>query len=145
VVFNSTQYNSTAKPCTPIGTVLLQASVTINTTATIEHVEFGISEGFINSGDFLINGIVPPLIQWPPFQSTYLLSIVTGRSINTTNKTNITFDIYGMVNTSNGVAMPCATVILQLPGTVNITHAFQIILAPKIVENLAVHSFVIME
>jgi len=117
VVFNSTQYNSSAKPCTPIGTVLLEASVTINTTATIEHVEFGIIEGSINSGDFLINGIVPPVIQQPPFQSTYLLSIVTGRSIDTVNKMNITFDLYSMVNTSSAVAMPCATVILQLPGT----------------------------
>ena len=117
MVFNSTQYNSSTKPCAPIGTVLLEALVAINTTATIEHVEFGIIEGSINSGDFLINGVVPPVIQRPPFQSTYLLSIVTGRSIDAINKTNITFDIYSLVNTSDGVVIPCATVILQLPGT----------------------------
>ena len=117
-VFTSTQYSSSAKLCTPIGTVLLQALVTINTSYTIEHIEFGIVEGSINSGDFLINGIVPPVIERPPFQSAYLLSIVTGRNVDATNRTSITFDMYTMVNTTSGVAMPQATVTLQLPGII---------------------------
>ena len=117
--FNHTKYESSVRPCTPIRTVVLEASITINSSDVIEHVEFGIIEGSVDSGDFLINGMVPPVIQQPPFQFSYALSIVTGRRVNTENKTNITFNLYSMINTSSGVLMPQATVILQLPGAVN--------------------------
>jgi len=82
-------------------------------------MEFGIVNGSINTGDFLINGTIPPVILQPPFQSSYLLLIVTGNQVDAINRTNITFDLYSMINTTSGMAMPQATVILQLPGTVN--------------------------
>jgi len=116
VNFNATQYQSNVKPCTPIGTVVLEAAVAIHSTDRIRHIEFGVIGESINSGDFLINGMTPPVIVQPPFQSTYLLLIVSGSVMNTTNE-NITFNLYSLVNTtSNRTVAPYATVILQLPG-----------------------------
>ncbi|XP_065913515.1 uncharacterized protein [Dysidea avara] len=114
--FNATQYESSVKLCTPIGTVVVEATFIIDSNIEVESLEFGIVEGSINSGDFLINGVVPPLILQSPFQSTYLLAIVTGNRVDTTNITSITFDIYSMVNlVIGGMVMPCTTVVLQLP------------------------------
>ena len=117
--FDSAQYQSSVKHCTPIGTIVLEASAIIDASDTINYVEFGIVNGSINTGDFLINGTVPPVILPPPFRSSYLLLIVTGNQVDAINRTNITFDLYSMINTTSGMAMPRATVVLQLPGTVN--------------------------
>jgi len=96
---------------------VLEATVVINATDTIEDVKFGIVAGSINSGDFLINGMVPPVTIQPPFLSMYQVLIVTGRVLDIINRTVISFDLYAMVNTANsGVAMPSANVTLLLPG-----------------------------
>jgi len=84
-------------------------------------LEFGIVDGSISSGDFLINATELPLIVQPPYQLSYHLLIVTGNEIDYINRTNITFNLYSMVNTTGGMAMPQATAILQLPGIVNIS------------------------
>ena len=71
------------------------------------------------NGDFLINGTIPPLVQQAPFQSMYLLTITIGNVLDTTDTTDITFNLFALVNISTGVsAMPVSKVILHKMGKV---------------------------
>ena len=71
-------------------------------------------------GDFLINGITPPLvIQQAPFQSMYLLTITTGNVLDPTDIMDITFDLFAFINISIGVVrMPFSNVTLHKIGEV---------------------------
>ena len=77
-------------------------------------------------GDFLINGTTPPLvIQQAPLQSMYLLTIITGNLLDTsdTNTMDITFNLFVFINISVGVVrMPVSNVTLHRIGKVLYTY-----------------------
>ena len=71
------------------------------------------------SGDFLINGTIPPLVVQPPYQSLYLLTITTGSMLDAGDTTDVTFNLFAFVNISIGVvAMPMSNVTLRKIGKV---------------------------
>ena len=71
------------------------------------------------SGDFLINGTIPPLVVQPPYQSMYLLTITTGSMLDTNDTTDVTFSLFAFINISTGVvAVPMSNVTLHKIGKV---------------------------
>ena len=77
-----------------------------------------VGESTIN-GDFLINGIKPPLVVQPPYQLMYLLTISTGNILDTSDTTDVTFNLFAFVNISIGVVtMPMSNVILHKTGEI---------------------------
>ena len=90
---------------TPIGTVAL---FIINPNVTVEYLSFDIimMDQMVgkssDDGDFLINGIIPPLVLQAPLQSLYSLTISTDSVSNTSNTMDIIFSLFASVNISSG-------------------------------------------
>ena len=122
-MFNETEYEFNISIYSPIGTVAFEALFIISPNVTVEFLSFDIimtdelvGESTIN-GDFLINGIIPPLVVQPPYQSLYMLTITTENTLDTNDTTDITFDLFAFVNTTIGiVAMPLSNVTLHKIG-----------------------------
>ena len=122
-MFNETEYEFNISIYSPIGTVAFEALFIISPNVTVEFLSFDIimtdelvGESTIN-GDFLINGIIPPLVVQPPYQSPYMLTITTGNTLDANDTTDITFDLFAFVNTTIGiVAMPLSNVTLHKIG-----------------------------
>ena len=118
--FNASEYEFDINIYSPIGTVVFAALFIINPNVTVEFLSFDIimtdelvGESTI-SGDFLINGTVPPLVVQPPYQSMYLLVITTSNILDTSDTTDITFSLFAFVNISTDeVAMPMSNVTLH--------------------------------
>ena len=71
------------------------------------------------SGDFLINGTIPPLVVQPPYQSLYLLTITTGSMLDINDTTDVTFNLFAFVNISISiVTMPMSNVTLHKIGKI---------------------------
>ena len=104
---------------------MFEALFIINPNVTVEFLSFDImmtdelvGESTIN-GDFLINGTTPPLVVQPSYQLMYLLTISTGNMLDTSDTTDVTFNLFAFVNISTGVvAMPMSNVILHKIGKV---------------------------
>ena len=78
----------------------------------------GESSGSGTIEDFLINGTTPPLVIQAPFQSIYLLTITTGRILDTNDTIDITFNLVAFINISTGVlSIPVSNVTLHKIGT----------------------------
>ena len=121
--FNEAEYEFDIDIYSPVGTVVFEALFIINPNVTVEFLSFDIImtddiEGETSvDGDFLINGTIPPLVIQAPYQSMYLLTITTGNVIDTSDTTDVTFDLFSFVNISNGtVAMPISNVTLHKIG-----------------------------
>ena len=123
--FNEAEYEFDIDIYSPIGTVVFEAVFIINPNITVE-LSFDIimtdefvGESTIN-GDFLINGTIPPLVIQPPYQSMYLLTITTGNVIDTSDTTDVTFNLFAFVNISTGVVtIPISNVTLHKIGRVH--------------------------
>ena len=104
---------------------MLAALFIINPNVTVEFLSFDIimtdelvGESTIN-GDFLINGTTPPLVVHPPYQLMYLLTISTGNILDTSDTTDVTFNLFAFVNISIGiVTMPMSNVTLHKIGEI---------------------------
>ena len=122
-MFDEAEYEFDINIYSPVGTVVSEALFIITPNVTVEFLSFDIimtdelvGESTIN-GDFLINGTMPPLVTQAPYQSIYLLTITTGSVIDTSDTTDVTFDLFSFVNISNGtVAMPISNVTLHKIG-----------------------------
>ena len=123
--FNETEYEFDINIYSPIGTVVFEALFIISPNVTVEFLSFDIimtdelvGESTIN-GDFLINGIIPPLVTQAPYQSMYLLTITTGNVIDTSDTTDVTFNLFAFVNISIGVViLPMSNVTLHKIGKI---------------------------
>ena len=104
---------------------MLAALFIINPNVTVEFLSFDIimtdelvGESTIN-GDFLINGTTPPLVVQPPYQLMYLLTISTGNMLDTSDTTDVTFNLFAFVNISIGVVtMQMSNVTLHKIGEI---------------------------
>ena len=97
---------------------MFEAVFIINPNITVELSFDIVGESTIN-GDFLINGTMPPLVAQAPYQSMYLLTITTGNVINTSDTTDVTFNLSAFVNISTGVVtMPMCNVTLHKIGKI---------------------------
>ena len=109
---------------------MFEALFIINPNVTVEFLSFDIimtdelvGESTID-GDFLINGLTPPLVVQPPYQLTYLLTITTGNILHTGDTSDVTFNLFAFVNTSVGVVtMPMSYVTLHKIGKVLAMHS----------------------
>ena len=104
---------------------MFEALFIINPNVTVEFLSFDIimtdelvGESTIN-GDFMINGTTPPLVVQPPYQLMYLLTISTGNMLDTSDTTDVTFNLFAFVNISIGVVtMPMSNVTLHKTGEI---------------------------
>ena len=104
---------------------MFEALFIINPNVTVEFLSFDImmtdelvGESTIN-GDFLINGTTLPLVVQPPYQLMYLLTISTGNILDTSDTTDVTFNLFAFVNISIGVVtMPMSNVTLHKIGEI---------------------------
>ena len=105
---------------------MFEALFIINPNVTVEFLSFHIitadelEEETGVDGDFMINGTTFPIVVRPPYQSMYLLTITTGNAIDTSDTTDITFNLSAFVNISTGVVtMPMSNVTLHKIGRVH--------------------------
>ena len=123
--FNEAEYEFDIDIYSPVGTVVFEALFIINPNVTVEFLSFDIImtddiEGETSvDGDFLINGTIPPLVIQAPYQSMYLLTITTGNVIDTSDTTDVTFNLFAFVNISIGVVtIPMSNVTLHKIGKI---------------------------
>ena len=122
-MFDEAEYEFDINIYSPVGTIVFDILFIISSNVTVEFLSFDIimtdefvGESTIN-GDFLINGTITPLVIQAPYQSMYLLTITTGNVIDTSDTTDITFNLFAFVNISIGiVTMPMSDVTLHKIG-----------------------------
>ena len=122
-MFYETEYEFDISIYSSTGTVVFEALFILNPNVTVEFLSFDIitTDEFVgettNNGDFLINGITPPLVIQAPYQSVYFLAITVDNVLDTNDTTDVTFDLFAFVRTSTGiVAMPTSNVTLHKIG-----------------------------
>ena len=122
-MFDEAEYEFDINIYSPVGTVVFDALFIISPNVTVEFLSFDIimTDEFVGestvNGDFLINGTIPPLVTQAPYQSMYLLTITTGNVIDTSDITDVTFNLFSFVNISTGtVVMPISNVTLHKIG-----------------------------
>ena len=105
---------------------MFEALFIINPNVAVKSLSFDIitadelEEETSVDGDFMINGTTFPIVVRPPYQSMYLLTITTGNAIDTSDTTDITFNLSAFVNISTGVVtMPMSNVTLHKIGRVH--------------------------
>ena len=104
-MFNATEVDINIY--SPNGTVVFETLFIINPNVTVEHLSFDITTMMVGesnfAGDFLINGTTPPLVVQAPFQSLYMLTVLTGGVLNTSSTMDIIFSLIALVNTSSSI------------------------------------------
>ena len=124
--FNEAEYEFDIDIYSPVGTLVFEALFIINPNVIIEFLSFDIittdelEEETNVDRDFMINGTSPPIVVRPPYQSMYLLAITTGNVIDTSDTTDITFNLFAFVKISTGVVkMLISNVTLHKIGRVH--------------------------
>ena len=104
-MFNATEVDINIY--SPNGTVVFETLFIINPNVTVEHLSFDITAMMVGesnfAGDFLINGITPPLVVQAPFQSLHMLTVSTGGVLNTSSTMDIIFSLIALVNISSDI------------------------------------------
>ena len=119
-MFNETEYELDISIYSPIGTVVFEALFIINPNVTVEFLSFDImmtDEESSVDRNFLINGVIPPLVVQAPYQSLYFLTITIGNMLDTNDTTDVSFILSAFINTTTGiVSMPSSNVTLHKIG-----------------------------
>ena len=108
-MFDETEYRFNITIYSPIGIVVLEALFIISPNVSVEFLSFDIimTDELVGEstiiGDFLINETIPPLVTQAPYQSMHLLTITTGNVIDTSDTTDVTFNLFAFVNIPTGV------------------------------------------
>ena len=110
-MFNPTEYEFDINIYSLNETVEFEAFFIIHPNVTVEYLSFDITmmdemvgESSVD-GDFLINGMILPLVIQAPFQSMYSLtvSVSTDSVLNSSSTMDITFSLLALISIASGI------------------------------------------